>query len=179
MAIETTGGYSMGYKPRLVRGFAKAIAASLPEHMRHYGAESIVVMGSSGVSAAFAALMLIDFPLFLVRKDNDNSHGSPIEGPTGLYLKDYLILDDFVDSGRTVRQIIHNIDTAAEMRCSPDDRRPQCKGVVQYKRMVDQDEDCRAVLYKPGMNPDVLVERRMEGWVKIPRLGMTCPIPTF
>jgi hypothetical protein len=69
----------------------------------------------------------LQFDLALVRKDNDNSHGDAIEG-TG-YLKDFIILDDFVASGNTIRRIMNKIELLCKQRqCEM----PRCKGVLVY-----------------------------------------------
>jgi adenine/guanine phosphoribosyltransferase-like PRPP-binding protein len=93
-------------------------------------ADTVVVSGNSGLSIGVAALSMEDFPLVLVRKDNDNSHGSPIEGPDRHHMRRYIILDDFIDSGATIERIVNKINV---LSCNYHDR-PECTGVVLYKR---------------------------------------------
>lgn len=102
-------GYASQYATDKVRNYARAVANVLPMLMGKYGAAAVVVSGNSGISIGHAALMLIDFPLVLVRKNTENSHGSPIEGPKGLIFYRYIILDDFVGTGDTVRRIVDTI----------------------------------------------------------------------
>ena len=93
-------GYATGYTKERVEERAAFAAKAIEELRSQTGSTSVVVHGNSGVSCGFAALMASaeDFNLVLLRKDNDNSHGAPIEGPEGHRLDKYLILDDFVSS---------------------------------------------------------------------------------
>lgn len=124
-------GYATGYSQDSVRVRAKFAAKAIKELMAETGADSVVVHGNSGVSCGFAALMYENFPLILLRKDNDNSHGAPIEGPSGHNVLRYLILDDFIDSGATMERIKAKIVALDEQRgdCLPT---PECVGIVLY-----------------------------------------------
>lgn len=126
-------GYATGYSANRVRERAEFAAEAVTRLSRRTGATSVVVHGNSGVSCGFAALMVTDTPfnLVLLRKDNDNSHGAPIEGPDGHRLDKYLILDDFVASGATMNRIRDKIDTlhAQAYWSSP---KPECVGIVLY-----------------------------------------------
>ena len=126
--------YATGYTLRRVEERASFAAKAIEELRSQTGSTSVVVHGNSGVSCGFAALMLTeeqDFNLVLLRKDNDNSHGAPIEGPDGHRLGKYLILDDFVSSGATMNRIRDKIDTLWE-QVSWSSSRPECVGVVLY-----------------------------------------------
>lgn len=126
-------GYATGYTMERVAERAKFAAEAIEELRERTGSTSVVVHGNSGVSCGFAALMLSaeDFNLVLLRKDNDNSHGAPIEGPAGHRLQKYLILDDFVSSGATLNRIRDKIDTLYRQVpwTAP---RPECVGIVLY-----------------------------------------------
>ncbi len=129
-----SGGYATRYKMADVRKRAEYAARAINKMMAETGATSVVVHGNSGVSCGFAALMLsphADFNIVLLRKDNDNSHGSPIEGPEGHRLGRYLILDDFVATGATMNRIRDKIATLAQQYGLPEDT-PECVGIVLY-----------------------------------------------
>ena len=128
-----SGGYATQYKRAEVRKRAKYAASAVNEMMAETGATSVVVHGNSGVSCGFAALTLsaVDFNIVLLRKDNDNSHGSPIEGPQGHRLARYLILDDFVDTGATMNRIRDKIAALHQQDCVEGDA-PECVGIVLY-----------------------------------------------
>lgn len=108
---------------------ARRVAGALKIMQEQLHFDAVVVHGNSGVSIGFAALVMHDFNLVLLRKDNDNSHGSPIEGPNGLNMQSYIILDDFIGTGATVRRIISKIDQLAAQKGS----KAVCAGVLQYK----------------------------------------------
>lgn len=128
-----SSGYATHYKLAEVRERAEYAARAISDMLAETGATSVVVHGNSGVSCGFAALMLSDvgFNIVLLRKDNDNSHGSPIEGPQGHQLGRYIILDDFVSSGATMNRIRDKIATLHQQRGVTGDM-PTCVGIVLY-----------------------------------------------
>ena len=129
-------GYATGYTMERVEERANFAAEAIANLSKTTGSTSVVVHGNSGVSCGFAALMLSteDFNLVLLRKDNDNSHGSPIEGPAGHRLQKYLILDDFVSSGTTLNRIRDKIRTLhyQQFRTARCPQAPVCVGIVLY-----------------------------------------------
>ncbi len=130
-----SGGYATQYKLSEVRKRAEYAARTSNKMMADTGATSVVVHGNSGVSCGFAALMLsprVDFNIVLLRKDNDNSHGSPIEGPEGHRLDRYLILDDFVATGTTMNRIRDKIATLHQQQFGLHEDTPECVGIVLY-----------------------------------------------
>lgn len=128
-----SGGYATRYRMSAVRKRAEYAASAINKMMAETGATSVVVHGNSGVSCGFAALMLsdVDFNIVLLRKDNDNSHGSPIEGPEGHFLERYLILDDFVSTGATMNRIRDKI-IMLHKQSNPFEDAPECVGIVLY-----------------------------------------------
>lgn len=111
---QGTKFYSRGYtsdqyNTPVWREKVKRVAKKLPALMDQLGAEAIVVTGKSGMSMAFSLRMLIDFDLVVVRKASDTHHGIAIEGLNGAKYQNYLILDDFVDSGETIKNVINSI----------------------------------------------------------------------
>lgn len=128
-----SGGYATRYRMAAVRRRAEYAARAITKMMVETGATSVVVHGNSGVSCGFAALMLsdVDFNIVLLRKDNDNSHGSPIEGPEGHFLERYLILDDFVSTGATMNRIRDKI-IMLHKQSNPAEDAPECVGIVLY-----------------------------------------------
>ena len=129
-----SSGYATGYAAAEVRKRAQWAANAIDKMMAKTGATSVVVHGNSGVSCGFAALMLsdLDFNIVLLRKDNDNSHGSPIEGPHNHRLERYLILDDFISSGNTMNRIRDKIAMLYRQHYYMGERAPQCVGIVLY-----------------------------------------------
>ena len=84
----------------------KQIAVDLPRFMSHVGAETVVVMGTSGLSVAFALRMITDnIPMLFVRKRGDLAHSAPecAIGDMPVVCRNYVFLDDFMESGDTIR----------------------------------------------------------------------------
>lgn len=136
-----SGGYSGAqYCPAQLRKRAKHLAVRIPELMKQTGAQAIVVTGKSGISLAFATLMLIDFPLVVVRKEEENAHGSSVEGLDGVDVDKYLILDDFVASGATVRRVVDKLERygfTGDPVADADLVALTCVGVVMYAERED------------------------------------------
>lgn len=138
MRVES--GYSTGYSQRNVKEHAEFIAQSLNFMIPKLDADSVVVHGNSGVSAGFATLMLTKFNLCLLRKDGDNSHGSPLEGPSGHKLNRYVILDDCIDTGKTMDRIYTKLNNLyAQLDKRDKGSPPECVGILLYG-VGDMDE---------------------------------------
>lgn len=127
--MRVSQGYSTGYSHERVKQRAEHAARSIEAMIAETGADTVIVHGNSGVSCGFAALMLTDFNLCLLRKDNDNSHGSPLEGPANHNIRRYIILDDMIDTGSTVHRIREKLEKLADQ--SGHDT-PRCVGIVLY-----------------------------------------------
>ena len=87
--------------------------------------DCIVIRGTSGAVFGPMLAFAANRELAVIRKDKDDGHaGKWVESPA--HVKNYLIVDDFVDSGATVFHIV-----AAMRKEHPD---AQCVGVFQYER---------------------------------------------
>lgn len=127
-----TGGYNdHQYVPEDFRRLVKACAEALPKIMDLVGAESVVVQGKSGQSLAFGMMMLIDFQLVVVRKNNEQSHGFQIEG-MGV-LGPWVFLDDFVSSGETLDRVMQTLSDRAGGDA------PQCVGIIEASKSYGGD----------------------------------------
>ena len=90
---------------------AKTVAAA--KHIKSVtDFDTIAFCGMSGSAMAFILAHELGVDLLCVRKKNDGSHflsfnDNPLEG--NLEAKKYLIVDDFISSGRTVNYIIDSI----------------------------------------------------------------------
>lgn len=105
------GGYNdMLFDVTRLRPKAKQVALALPKLMHEVGADFVVVTGKSGIAMAYATLMLIDFPLVVIRKEGETSHGNKVEGSPADGLTKYIILDDFVSTGGTVNTIVTELE---------------------------------------------------------------------
>lgn len=121
-------GYSHAqFNTLALRDLAYRLSVRIPQLMRELSATSVAVTGKSGISLAFATLMLCDFPLIVVRKPGENSHGNDVEGTPGTLHSRYILLDDFVGSGATLRRVMHETTKRFSGELA-------CVGVLQYSR---------------------------------------------
>ncbi len=92
------------------KGFLKlvpAAVAKLRTFRRKHPFDALAFTGSSGAAIAFPLSYFLKVPLIHVRKNDKNHYGMPIEGT--LSSKRYVIVDDFIASGSTVRKIIKTV----------------------------------------------------------------------
>lgn len=73
------------------------------------GADLVVVRGLSGIMVATAMSLLHKTPIAVVRKPTELSHGNSIEmveyGANPIEYNKWMIVDDLIDSGKTVKEI--------------------------------------------------------------------------
>jgi adenine/guanine phosphoribosyltransferase-like PRPP-binding protein len=101
--------------------------------MKLHPFDAIAFTGTSGAALAFILSHWMNVPLICVRKTNDGSHYPGymglLEGFTGT--KRYMIVDDFISSGRTIDKIRDEIAKKLPQA--------QCIGIVLYARSNDSD----------------------------------------
>lgn len=129
MTIRGNGYSQLQFDHCTLRATARRLAETLPALLLQYDAQAVVVTGKSGMSVAFATMTLADIPLIVVRKRGENSHGEMIEGVLGVEVRRYIILDDFVSSGATVRTVVRDIDDYCRVQCF---HRPEPVAVACY-----------------------------------------------
>lgn len=99
--------------------------------------QAIAFRGASGAALAYPLSAQLNIPLIYVRKLREQSHGFDIEG-TNRDIRKYVIVDDFTETGRTIKQIIKAIDKTRDRYCEL--QCPiKCVGIVLY---AEQDPDC-------------------------------------
>lgn len=84
-----------------------------------YPFDFIAFTGNSGAGLSFILNYLTKYPIVLVRKSSDKTHGYEIEG-TNIKCngKKYLIVDDLIDSGNTVKFITSKLLDRCNSKCS-------------------------------------------------------------
>ena len=76
--------------------------------------DAIAFTGSSGCAVGFYLAFQHKIPAIYVRKQDEKSHGSAVEcNGEKIQVRRYLIVDDFVSSGETIRRIVAKITEAA------------------------------------------------------------------
>jgi adenine/guanine phosphoribosyltransferase-like PRPP-binding protein len=93
-----------------------------------YEYDALACRGISGMSFTFPLTVMVGKPPIVVRKKHEESHGNWVEGYYAA--KRYIIVDDFVGSGDTAREIIKAIN-AWGYNPSP----KECLGVLQVTRL--------------------------------------------
>lgn len=92
--------------------------------------QAIAFRGASGAAMAYPISAQLNIPLIYVRKPRELSHGLSIEG-TNKNITKYIIVDDFIETGKTIKEIIKAIDKAKN--CYPELHCPiKCVGIVLY-----------------------------------------------
>jgi len=73
----------------------------------------IAVRGISGALVGSYLTVKLGKPVVVIRKEHDDSHGTSIERDDDLvlYASHYIIVDDGISSGRTLREIINQLHT--------------------------------------------------------------------
>lgn len=87
---------------------------------KELGFDAVAFSGSSGAALAFHLAIAHKIPIIYVRKEDEQSHGYPVEcnfgNTTQHHIKKYLIVDDFVGSGNTIRRIVRAISNITKER---------------------------------------------------------------
>lgn len=120
-----TGYSALGYNSARYASLMQSLAKELPRLMAVHDAQAVAVRGTSGYAVAFAVRALNPHVPFLIcRKSGERSHSGQLsmlwEDP--LKIERYLIVDDLVDSGETVRGMIDDIG-----------RDSKCSAIVEYR----------------------------------------------
>jgi adenine/guanine phosphoribosyltransferase-like PRPP-binding protein len=76
---------------------------------RKYPFDAIAFTGSSGAALAYPLSYLLKLPLIHVRKGSSHYSGGKIEGT--ISSKRYLIIDDFIETGASIRRLIKAVSS--------------------------------------------------------------------
>jgi len=123
--IGCVGYMRHGHEPEALRKVVRKAGRVLRAMRNSTPFDAIAFRGMSGASIAYPVSYLTGIPTVNVRKDGGSgSHGMAIEGPNKS-IESYVILDDLIDSGETVKAIIRGLAN----RMIP---AKQCKAIVLY-----------------------------------------------
>jgi len=84
-------------------------AKKLRSIKRKHPFDAIAFTGSSGAALAYPLSYLMKLPLIHVRKGTSHYSGGKIEGT--ISSKRYIIIDDFIETGGTIKRIIKAINS--------------------------------------------------------------------
>ena len=94
--------------------------------------EAIAFRGNSGALFAAPLSLALKKPMIMVRKTGVSDHGQfKVEGR--IHARSYIIVDDFVDSGDTIRAIHRDIE---EINCEYE---PECVAILTYQSRDNSD----------------------------------------
>ncbi len=115
--------------PKVLRRVVKRVVRKLTKLKKKVKFDTIAFRGNSGASVAFPVAVEMGIQMALIRKgkDQESSHGDPIEGAGEM--KNYIILDDFIFSGTTIDTIYNKIQTRAKDLQHTD---VKCVGIALY-----------------------------------------------
>ncbi len=155
-------GYSASYleaifNPSKFPAKVKKVVLKVVELQKTLGFDAIAFRGNSGAAFAYPVAFVTGIPLICVRK-GESSHGRSIEGPTSaasVSIKTYLILDDFVSAGSTVRAIVKEIGEATWRTYlgNPSRTAPKCVGLLSWNEESTGICDVRPVETDQGSIP--------------------------
>ena len=95
--------------------------------------DAIAFTGMIGAAMAYTVSVSTGIPLIAVRKTKKGSHcNMMVEGSCKIAVRSYIIIDDFIGTGSTIRQIKKKIKAS----CIYGQAVPECVGVVLYMYMA-------------------------------------------
>ena len=130
---SSTSGY--GWANMSPRFFSKRIKDSIKrikELKKELKFDAVAFRGSSGCALGFPLVVSLEIPVIYVRKPEEEAHGQPVEYISNVPIRKYLIIDDFMSTGSTVKAIISKIESIGTG--DVDEIKPQCVGVFFYSR---------------------------------------------
>ena len=119
--------FGVHWKHSYIRQCAKAIYTTYIEDILNGTSITLVARGTSGAMIAGAILnelyninITIKTYILIVRKEEDaNSHSYSLEGINRVGTTRFIVVDDFIMTGDTIRAIIKDLDRRIEVRGKP------------------------------------------------------------
>lgn len=114
--------------------------------------DALAFCGSSGAAIAFPLAMRNNVPMIYVRKRGEKSHGSRVEcNDEGI--NTYIIVDDFISTGDTVRHIMGSIKECAKRYSW---KAPKCLGILLFDSITHPGERMMNNMMLPIWAPNYL-----------------------
>lgn len=110
---------------------------------------ALAFRGTSGAALAYPLSAQLNIPIICVRKPTEVSHGYKIEG-TQRNVRKYVIIDDFMESGKTIKAILKEIDKKSDWT---NDGKAECVGIILYNVRYDGRWDKAFITYKKKKIP--------------------------
>lgn len=104
---------------------------------RQFPFDAIAFTGSSGAALAYPLSYLMKLPLIHVRKGPSHYSGGKVEGT--ISSKRYIIVDDFIETGASIRRVLKAIDSEL------DAAKPVAILLYSSNRMADFDHKSQEI----------------------------------
>lgn len=138
MSFGSRYGYGWaGQQPTDLARMLKAGGKAFTNLKTRLAVDAVAFSGSSGCAIGFHLAVRHNTPLIYVRKQGEKSHGSKVECSYLRELQNYLIVDDFIDSGSTVQLIATRVKEHAHQQKVPV---PRCVGILCYDYGTQADQ---------------------------------------
>lgn len=115
--IDITYPFGVHWKHSYIQQCAEAIFNTYKEDIDEGTSITFVVRGTSGAMIAGAILNQLNninpttkTYILVVRKEGDNAHGSSLRGIDEVGTTRFIVVDDFIASGETIKAIIQDLD---------------------------------------------------------------------
>jgi len=121
--------------------------------LRNTKYDAIAFRGMSGAAVAFPLAAMTNKGLICVRKQGVAHSSQLVEGLIGDEIKRYVIVDDFINSGHTLKNIKKSID---EEYSSDGSSIPECVAIVFYKEYRSERAKDKARKVYPNVKVHVI-----------------------
>ena len=124
-------GYPFGvhWKHSYIQQCAEAIFNTYKEDIEEGTSITFIVRGTSGAMIAGAILNQLNninpttkTYILIVRKEGEDAHGSSLRGIDKVGTTRFIVVDDFIASGETIKAIIQDLDRHFEMSYHPSNK---------------------------------------------------------
>lgn len=140
------------------RTMCRRLAPLLVRVLDEFDADAVAVRGTSGLSVAYGVLAFADVPFLVMKKGEESSHSGKITLAGGcpdtssIRLQSYIILDDLISSGKTVRGMIYDLAYA------------ECKGVLLYEGIIADILSGRGIDHPMRIEKEFTVSDDVQAW---------------
>ena len=145
MRFDTAYLDSIFVSPLKYRKLIDRIADQMADLKKKKRFSAIAFRGESGAALAYPLSAKLNIPIVCIRKAR--SHGFRVEG-SHRDIRKYVIIDDFMETGNTIRAILKSIDHEEEWRRREDDKGIKCVGIVLYAEEYEDNWSKKFFTYK-------------------------------
>lgn len=123
------------YHPAQYAKTITKLVAAIRKFKKNNPFDAIAFTGTSGAAAAYPLSLRLKIPLICVRKERSHSY---LEVEGAYSMSKYIIVDDFISSGKTIDQIVLKINNAYKALAY---KKPTPIGIVLYHSFGKNSDD--------------------------------------